>query len=133
MNARDELAAAIEAATRSINEAIALAKKLGKTEERDVLINARDVWTRAGNRACNHMGAPRGRQVVPPIVPASYSLKPMVRVRQRPVAAAPHLHVVELTPRQIMDRMAADAERQVRASRQLLEQCRREREVPDAG
>jgi hypothetical protein len=122
---QNQLRAALNEVTAAMNAAIALAKDLGRFEERDVLIMQRDGWVRAANRLCNS----RGRTAVPPIVPASYTLKPMVRTR--PAVQRPHLRVVELEPFSVtIDRVVAEAERTQRASRQLLQDAQ---ESLDAG
>jgi len=132
MNTREGMRVALNAATQAMSAAIAAAKEHGDHELRDELIAIRDSWVQTGNRGVHGRG-PRGRQVVPPIVPASYSLRPPVRARARQGAGVPHLRVVERPYRDVVDDMRREAERQVRASRELLEQCRRERGLPDAG
>lgn len=130
MNASDQMRAALNAVTASMNAAIELAKELGHFDDRDQLITVRDVHVRTANRVCNGMG-PRGRVAVPPIVPVSYSLKPQVRA----MPARGALRLVETGPsfHEQLRAMHAEAARQARESRKLLEQCRIERGVPDAG
>jgi hypothetical protein len=118
MNASDQLRAALNAVTASMDAAIALAKEQGRFEQRDDLIGLRDCWVRAANHICNHAG-PRGRRTVPPIVPAHYSLKPPVRVA--PGASRPPLRLVELeSPHQAATRLLREATRQQRDSGKLL-------------
>jgi hypothetical protein len=121
MNASDQLRAALNAVTASMDAAIALAKEQGRFEQRDDLIGLRDCWTRAANHICNHAG-PRGRHAVPPIVPASYSLKPPVRVAHVAHGASrPPLRLVELeSPHQAATRLLREATRTKRDSGKLL-------------
>lgn len=116
---RDRMRAAFEEATQAQDRAIAVMRELGREQERDELIAIRDDWARTAYRMCK----PRGRHVVPPIVPASHSLKPMRKV--------PALRVVERSPRELVDEMRREAERQAKASRELLH--RAQQESLDAG
>ena len=129
MNAREDMRLALEAATKAMSRAILAAKEAGQNAQVTELMAVRETWVKAANRAY-HGAGPRGRIAVPPIVPASYNLKPPVRLRP-PV---PALRVVEVEPfSATIDRVVLEAQRAQRASRKLLRDCEQERGAPDAG
>jgi hypothetical protein len=125
----DTMRQSLEAVLLVMSQAITAMRNLGQHELANELTALKESWRSTSSRGLRAV-SPRGRLVVPPIVPEGYSV-PRVRAPQH----VPALRVVEVEPsyHDQLASMSCEAERQARAIRKLLEQCRREREVPDAG
>lgn len=95
---RDQVRRALSLAAQSMSRTISTLREVGQHELADELKTLFDCWVSMGNRGVRRC-APHGRQVVPPIVPASYTLPPPRKL-------------VRITPeyREIVRRLRQEAE-----------------------